>query len=63
VYTPGGQVRALLPPVTSPGREPAMGPVPALGQHTAAILAELGLSELVLNELGPGELAEKPEEP
>jgi itaconate CoA-transferase len=43
VDTPGGPVRALLPPVTVPGREAAMGPVPALGQHTAAILAELGL--------------------
>jgi itaconate CoA-transferase len=43
VATPAGQVRALLPPVTVPGREPAMGNVPALGEHTAAILAELGL--------------------
>jgi len=41
--TPGGPVRALLPPVTVGGREAAMGDVPALGQHTAAILAELGL--------------------
>jgi itaconate CoA-transferase len=62
VDSPGGPVRALLPPVTVPGREAAMGAVPALGQHTAAILAELGLSELVLNELGLGELTEKPEE-
>ncbi len=45
VDTPGGPVRALLPPVTVPGREAAMGPVPALGQHTAAILAELGLDD------------------
>jgi crotonobetainyl-CoA:carnitine CoA-transferase CaiB-like acyl-CoA transferase len=43
VGTPGGPVRALLPPVTVSGREPVMGDVPALGQHTAAILAELGL--------------------
>ena len=43
VTTPAGQVRALLPPVTVAGREPAMGSVPAVGQHTAAILAELGL--------------------
>jgi itaconate CoA-transferase len=43
VDTPAGQVRALLPPVTVPGREPAMGKVPALGEHTQAILAELGL--------------------
>jgi len=43
VGTPAGPVRALLPPVTVPGREPAMGRVPALGEHTAAVLAELGL--------------------
>ena len=42
VDTPGGPVRALLPPVSMPGREAAMGAVPALGQHTAAIRAELG---------------------
>jgi itaconate CoA-transferase len=44
VDTPGGPLRALLPPVSVPGREAAMGPVPALGQHTAAVLAELGMS-------------------
>ena len=42
VETPGGTVRALLPPVTVPGREPVMGPVPALGQHNEAIRAEFG---------------------
>jgi itaconate CoA-transferase len=45
VSVPGGQVRALLPPVTVPGREPAMGAIPAAGEHTSAILAELGLTE------------------
>jgi itaconate CoA-transferase len=40
VDSPGGPVRALLPPVTMAGREAAMGAVPALGQHTAAIRAE-----------------------
>ena len=40
VDTPGGHVRTLLPPVTVPGREAAMGAVPALGQHTEAVLAE-----------------------
>jgi itaconate CoA-transferase len=38
--TPAGPVRALLPPVTVPGRPAAMGAVPALGQHTEAVLAE-----------------------
>jgi itaconate CoA-transferase len=38
--TPAGPVRTLLPPVTVPGREAAMGAVPALGQHTESVLAE-----------------------
>jgi itaconate CoA-transferase len=38
--TPGGPVRTLFPPVTVPGRPAAMGAVPALGQHTEAVLAE-----------------------
>ncbi|MEP7023498.1 MAG: CaiB/BaiF CoA-transferase family protein [Actinomycetota bacterium] len=45
VPSPGGPVRALLPPVSVAGREAAMGAIPAAGQHTAAILAEFGLAE------------------
>jgi crotonobetainyl-CoA:carnitine CoA-transferase CaiB-like acyl-CoA transferase len=40
VDTPAGPVRALLPPVSVHGQEAAMGPVPALGQHTHSVLAE-----------------------
>jgi crotonobetainyl-CoA:carnitine CoA-transferase CaiB-like acyl-CoA transferase len=40
VSTPGGDIDALLPPVETAGQEPVMGPVPALGEHTAAIRAE-----------------------
>jgi crotonobetainyl-CoA:carnitine CoA-transferase CaiB-like acyl-CoA transferase len=40
VRTPGGDIDALAPPVQVAGREPVMGPVPALGEHTAAIRAE-----------------------
>jgi crotonobetainyl-CoA:carnitine CoA-transferase CaiB-like acyl-CoA transferase len=43
VGSPGGPVLALLPPVSMAGHEAVMGAVPALGQHTAAIRAELGL--------------------
>jgi crotonobetainyl-CoA:carnitine CoA-transferase CaiB-like acyl-CoA transferase len=42
VDTPAGPVAAIGPPMTFPGRPPRMDPVPALGQHTAAVLAELG---------------------
>jgi formyl-CoA transferase len=45
IGTPGGPVRALLPPVGIGGLTPQMGPVPALGAHTDAVLRELGRSD------------------
>lgn len=42
VGTERGVVEALLPPVNIGGVEPVMGDVPALGQHTEAVLTELG---------------------
>jgi crotonobetainyl-CoA:carnitine CoA-transferase CaiB-like acyl-CoA transferase len=44
VDTPAGPIRALLPPATPRRAEPVMAAVPALGQHTPAILRELGYS-------------------
>jgi itaconate CoA-transferase len=44
VLTPGGDIDALLPPVEVAGQEPVMGPLPALGEHTEAVRAELGIS-------------------
>ena len=44
VDTLAGRVPALLPP-GGIGAEPRMAPVPALGEHSAALLAELGYSE------------------
>lgn len=44
IDSPAGPLRALRPPVTMQGVDPRMDPVPAVGQHTRAILAELGLS-------------------
>ena len=43
VGSPAGPIRALKPPVIWAGQEPVMGDVPAVGEHSAAILAELGL--------------------
>lgn len=43
VDTPAGPVRGLLPPMTFDDVELPMGAVPALGEHTDAILTELGL--------------------
>ena len=42
VATPAGLVAALLPPGLASG-EARMDPVPALGEHTDAILAEIGV--------------------
>ncbi len=42
VATPNGTVRALLPPFIFADHEAAIGAVPALGEHTDAILRELG---------------------
>ena len=44
IGSPAGPLRALLPPVTMEGVAPRMDPIPSVGQHTRAILAELGLS-------------------
>jgi itaconate CoA-transferase len=42
VQTPSGTIRAMAPPATIDGVAPVMGPVPALGAHTDAVLDELG---------------------
>lgn len=43
VDSPAGTLMSLLPPATFVGQEPAQpGPIPAVGEHTAAIRAELG---------------------
>ena len=42
LMTPGGAVRAMAPPVGLADTEAPMGPVPDLGQHTQALLEELG---------------------
>jgi len=44
VATPAGPVPALLPPGVTDADAVRMDAVPALGQHTDAVLAELGLS-------------------
>ena len=44
VDSPAGALRAPLPPVRIEGVDPVMRAVPALGEHTAAILDELGFA-------------------
>ena len=45
MHSPVGPIPTLLPPVISSAWEPALGAVPALGEHTDALLAELGRDE------------------
>ncbi|MEU0384734.1 CaiB/BaiF CoA transferase family protein [Streptomyces chartreusis] len=45
VAVPGGTVEALLPPADLAGLSARMDPVPAVGEHTGAILAELGRTD------------------
>ena len=42
VNSPRGPLPALVPPVRMEDVEPVMGAIPALGEHSSAILAELG---------------------
>ena len=42
VQSPVGPLKALRPPARLQGVEPAMGPIPEIGEHTNAVLAELG---------------------
>ncbi len=51
VGTPGGPIRALLPPFSFGDFEAVMGDVPALGEHTDAVLHELGYSDAAIADL------------
>jgi crotonobetainyl-CoA:carnitine CoA-transferase CaiB-like acyl-CoA transferase len=44
IGSPAGPLRAMIPPLRMDGIEPTMGDVPSLGQHTEAILEELGIA-------------------
>ena len=45
VGSPVGPLRALLPPATMDSTEPVMAPIPSVGEHTDAVLEELGYGE------------------
>ncbi len=52
VGSPAGELDALKPPFNLSEFEPRMDPVPALGEHTRAVLSELGYSEREIEDLG-----------
>ncbi len=51
VDSPGGPIRAVLPPINLDGEQARMDPIPALGEHTEAILRELDYAPEVIAEL------------
>ena len=51
VGTPKGDIQALRPPPVIKGFEQPMGAVPGLGEHTDAILRELGLAPEEVDQL------------
>ncbi len=51
VESPVGALPALLPPGSWDDGDPRMDPVPALGEHTDAILGELGLDSAAIGAL------------
>jgi crotonobetainyl-CoA:carnitine CoA-transferase CaiB-like acyl-CoA transferase len=54
VGTPAGTIPAMLPPGTW-DEGPRMDPVPALGEHTDAILQELGMDAQAVRKLRAAE--------
>jgi itaconate CoA-transferase len=50
VQSPAGPIRALLPPFGMGDIEPQMGPIPAVGEHTDAILEEVGFDQATIEK-------------
>ncbi|MBN3832538.1 CaiB/BaiF CoA-transferase family protein [Burkholderia sp. Ac-20344] len=51
VDSPAGDLQALLPPATVDSFDARMDPVPALGEHSTAILRELGRTDAEIDQL------------
>ena len=49
IDSPAGALRAILPPVDMDAIEPAMGAVPAVGEHTESILDSLGYNQATIS--------------
>jgi itaconate CoA-transferase len=56
VDTPVGKVKAMMPPGVPESFEPRMDAIPDIGEHTDAILAELGYSGEQISKLHDGKV-------
>jgi len=54
VGSPNGDLPALLPPAANSAFRPRMDPIPGLGEHSEAILGELGYSDRDISALKAG---------
>ncbi|HEX4986765.1 MAG TPA: CaiB/BaiF CoA-transferase family protein [Burkholderiales bacterium] len=54
VATSAGPIKAMLPPGMPESFEPRMDPIPAIGEHTDAILGELGYDKAAIADLRAG---------
>ena len=54
VDSPVGKIKAMLPPGVPDSFEPRMDPIPGIGQHTDAILGELGYDKTAIDGLRAG---------
>ncbi|MEQ1882970.1 MAG: CaiB/BaiF CoA-transferase family protein [Burkholderiales bacterium] len=54
VDTPAGKIKAMLPPGVPESFDPRMDPIPRVGQHTDAILGELGYDKAAIANLRAG---------
>jgi len=50
VPSPAGEVRMLKPPFNFEGMDVPMGAIPAVGEHTDAILSELGIEDATIRQ-------------
>jgi itaconate CoA-transferase len=63
VGSPVGELQMLKPPFNLDGMEPRMDPIPTVGAHTGAILAELGYSAVEISRIvsqGAAEIGSTP---
>jgi itaconate CoA-transferase len=51
IGTPNGKITALLPPGLNDSYDYRMDPVPAVGEHTDAILKELGFADSDITDM------------